>query len=68
MDILKLLAALQQVALLTDTVVGLVEDARVNLSSEDEDKLKAELASLAARNDAAHARLKEKLAEAAKRG
>lgn len=68
MDIAKLLAALQQAALLTETVIGIVEDARENLSSDDEAKLKAELASLAARNDAAHARLKEKLAAAAQRG
>lgn len=68
MDIVKLLSALQQASELTETVIGLVESAKIVLSSEDEAALKAELASIAARNDKAHALLKEKLAAAAQRG
>lgn len=65
MDALKLIAILQQLAALGATVADLVADARENLSSDDEQKLKAALAELEEKNNASYARVRDKLAKAA---
>lgn len=68
MDVLKLLALIQQIAALGGTVAELVEAGRDALSSEDEAALKAGLADLEAKNSATYSRVRAKLDAAAKRG
>lgn len=61
----QLLKLMAQVASLTSTVADLVAEGREALSSNDEVKLKAGLADLRAKNDAAYDRVQEKLKAAA---
>lgn len=68
MDVLKILAILQQLAALGGTVAELVESSREALSSDDEAKLKAGLAELEQRNTDTYTRVRAKLAAAADKG
>jgi hypothetical protein len=68
MDVLKIIAILQQLATLGGTVAGLVEEARENLSSDDQAKLKAAIDDLEARNAADYQRIRAKLVSASGQG
>jgi uncharacterized membrane protein YgcG len=68
MDLLKILALLQQLAALGGTVADLVEDAKATLSSDDEAKLKAALADIEHRNNTSYSRIRAKLAKASGQG
>lgn len=68
MDVLKIIAILQQLAELSGVVADLVADARENLSSDDEAKLKAALDEIETANNASYARVRAKLANAAGQG
>lgn len=67
-DALKLIAILQQLAALGATVADLVADARENLSSDDEAKLKAALDDIEQQNNASYARVRDKLVKASGQG
>lgn len=66
-DAQSLVALLTVGAQLTQTISGLITEAKGELSSDDEAALQAQLAELRAANDAAYDALQAKLAAAALR-
>lgn len=68
MDVLKLIAVIQQLASLGATVADLAAEAASNLSSADEAKLKAALAELEDRNNDSYSRVRDKLVKASGQG
>ena len=57
----QLLGILAQLAALSETVAGLVEEGKDALSSTDEAALKGKLAEIRQRNDATYDRVQDKL-------